>query len=132
MVKEFLTDTRIAETQFTEWLRAILENVDQNPDIRAAIIRKIVHRIEIELGLLPKPLTRARPLACAFKSAILPLYRNCSLLAANSNGLAKSPNAKAPLGSEAFGLATPARFELATLCLEGRCSIQLSYGVKET
>ena len=25
-------------------------------------------------------------------------------------------------------MARPARFELATLCLEGRCSIQLSYG----
>lgn len=25
-------------------------------------------------------------------------------------------------------MARPARFERATLCLEGRCSIQLSYG----
>ena len=35
-------------------------------------------------------------------------------------------------GSEAkyFGMVGPARLELATLCLEGRCSIHLSYGPK--
>ena len=31
-----------------------------------------------------------------------------------------------PVGIE--NMARPARFERATLCLEGRCSIQLSYG----
>ncbi len=29
-----------------------------------------------------------------------------------------------------FGMATPAGLEPATPCLEGRCSIQLSYGVR--
>jgi hypothetical protein len=37
---------------------------------------------------------------------------------------------RSQLGGWKPGLARPLRFELRTLCLEGRCSIQLSYGRK--
>ena len=43
----------------------------------------------------------------------------------------KAVNSARKVGEKNLGLLKmvgPARFERATLCLEGRCSIQLSYG----
>ena len=49
------------------------------------------------------------------------------LTAVSDRGEARATSKKTTLTD--FRMAIPAGFEPATLCLEGRCSIQLSYGI---
>ncbi len=93
-----------------------------------ATTRKVGHSLSLFVSVFVVFTTTPLLADCQTRAMLKLVLSNCKIDAENITPTYRKPFNLIFARAKNEGMARPGRFELPTLCLEGRRSIQLSYG----